>query len=172
MVEGSQSAAHATKSAHQDSHRAALPMRFITRALPKTTSLDTSQNSEIEPLAVPKVHNSLHLPGNQSTPNATTKPFRSPPLRATNSDRTKPESVHGAPTRASFRNANPDYQYLYLRACAVEMHFDNLKVNKHTVKSSDPATDGCGDFDQNPGLTPAPTVRASSVTTLFGEFWI
>ena len=129
-----------------------------------------------------KSHDSLLLPRNQSTQKTTTmskalrlprtllidiKPLQSPPpvtqkptldhqktrfrLRLSQKVITKPENAHGTTTRVHSRRA-PAPAHQILRACAVEMHFEDLKVNECTVNSSELAANGCEHLDQAPVL--------------------
>ena len=69
-------------------------------------------------------------------------------------------------TRAQSRRA-PAPAHQILRACAVEMHFEDLDVNECTINGSDWPHTSMSTSIGHPSSTT--TVRTPSVTALFGE---
>ena len=80
-----------------------------------------------------RVHKVLRLP--QSLHFKVTKNTRFP-LRLPRKVITKSENAHGTTTRAQSRRV-PAPAHQILRACAVDMHFEDLEVNECTVSSSE-----------------------------------
>ena len=86
------------------------------------------------------------------------------PLRLRRKVTTLPKNAHGTTTRGQWRQA-PATDTQILRACAVEMHFEDFERHEQTKK-------------RDTSIRHRPltiTVRTPSVTTLFGEklkIWI
>ena len=137
-LRGSQSAAPATKSANEPPVE---KLRF-TAPVTKSEHLDDHHHVQSAAPATKSALRSQTVPIPCACHEKSTLDHQSArfPLRLPRKVITMCENVHGASTRAQSRQALAAATQI-LRACAVEMHFEDFKRHECTVNSSELAVD-------------------------------